>query len=221
MNPEKIFYRLTLLAILGIFSLSVQADEEKMFEVTITNLTQGESFTPIFVVSHKKGMPLFTLGTTASDELTAIAEGGDFQPMSVKLMNSGMAYDAATNGALLAPGETTTIIIKAMDDYKYVSVASMLLPTNDAFIAVNGAKIPKKKGVKVVLSPAYDAGSETNDELCANIPGPTCGGSPFSPTDAGEGYVHIHPGIQGVGDLTASMYDWRNPTAKITIKRMN
>jgi hypothetical protein len=219
MNSRKILYRLTFMAVLGLFSLSVQADEERMFNVSITNLTHGISFTPIFVVSHKKGMPLFTLGTTASNELTAIAEGGDFQPMSDKLTNSGMAFDTATNGALLAPGETTIITVKTKTDYNHISVASMLLPTNDAFIAINGVKVSKRKP-QIIMSPAYDAGSETNDELCAQIPGPTCGGSPFSPTDMGEGYVHIHPGIQGIGDLTSSMYDWRNPTAKITIERM-
>jgi len=36
----------------------------------------------------------------------------------------------------------------------------------------------------------------------------------------GEGRVLIHRGIQGVGQLNPSMFDWRNPGAKITIKRI-
>jgi hypothetical protein len=46
-----------------------------------------------------------------------------------------------------------------------------------------------------------------------------CGGEGGSP-GVGEGYVHIHTGIHGIGDLlTAAMYDWRNPVAEITIRR--
>ena len=99
----------------------------------------------------------------------------------------------------------------------------MLIPTNDAFVSVQGVKIPKGRHKKVVYSPAYDAGSETNDELCASIPGPVCNGIGPSPDDDGEGYVHIHAGIDGgIGDLQplTESRDWRNPVAKITIQRV-
>ncbi len=69
--------------------------------------------------------------------------------------------------------------------------------------------------------------AELNDELCANIPGPPgiCGGvgpSPGENNDGDEGYVHIHRGMHGIGDpkLTADVYDWRNPVAKITVIRV-
>lgn len=150
-----------------------------------------------------------------------MAEGGDFDPLSTMLTDSGVAYDIASNGGLLAPGASTTIMVKMADDFKYVTVTSMLIPTNDAFIAVNGVKGPKKeKKPTIIMSPAYDAGSEPNDELCAHMPGPFCGGFGGSPNAGGEGYVHIHAGIHGIGDLSSADFDWRNPTAKITIKRM-
>jgi len=142
-------------------------------------------------------------------------------PLSMQLMNSGAAYDIASNGALLAPGASTTIMVKMAKHFDHVTVTSMLIPTNDAFIAVNGVKGPKKHHRKVIMSPAYDAGSEPNDELCANMPGPVCGGEGGSPDAGGEGVVHIHAGIHGIGDLMAADFDWRNPTARIVIKRMN
>ena len=37
--------------------------------------------------------------------------------------------------------------------------------------------------------------------------------------DDGEGYVHIHRGMHGIGDLAPEIYDWRNPVAAITITR--
>ena len=38
--------------------------------------------------------------------------------------------------------------------------------------------------------------------------------------EGGEGYVYIHPDIHGVGDLVPAARDWRNPVAKITIRRL-
>ncbi len=212
----------SLLAGMTLLSLGtmVQADEG-MYAVTVTNLTRGETFTPIMVATHKKGTHVFNLGQPASPELAAIAEGGDFGPLSTQLLDSGVAYDVASNGGLLAPGASTTIMVKTADDFRHVTVTSMLIPTNDAFIAVNGIKGPKKKKhSRVVMSPTYDAGSEPNDELCANMPGPVCGGEGGSPNAGGEGYVHIHAGIHGIGDLSSADFDWRNPSARIVIKRM-
>jgi hypothetical protein len=68
------------------------------------------------------------------------------------------------------------------------------------------------------MVPAYDAGTELNDELCENIPGPLCGGGAVS-AESGEGFVHIANGIHGIGDLAPELYDWRNPVAKVTIRR--
>ena len=214
--------QVALLATIGFGASSVQAHEEEgMYAVTVTNLTRGETFTPIMVASHTKGTHFYQLGSPASDELAALAEGGDIAPLSGLLMETGGAFDIATNGGLLAPGASTTIMVKMTNKARFVSVASMLIPTNGAFIAINGMRGPKSKHRDVmVMSPAYDAGSEPNDELCANMPGPACGGEGGSPDASGEGYVHIHAGIQGIGDLNSSEYDWRNPTARIVIKRV-
>jgi hypothetical protein len=38
--------------------------------------------------------------------------------------------------------------------------------------------------------------------------------------DNGEGYVSIHAGIHGIGDLMSKDHDWRNPVAKVSIKRV-
>ncbi len=198
----------------------VQAsDAEKRYTVTITNLTHGQTFTPIMVASHKHRTKLFSLGDPASMELAIAAESGNTQPLSQKLLDAGMAHDVVSTGGLLGPGESASVVVKTKKHFRHISVMSMLIPTNDAFIAVNAVHAPKRHHMQTIMSPVYDAGSELNDELCANIPGPHCGGAAVSPED-GEGYVHIHPGIQGVGDLRSAQFDWRNPAAKITIKRM-
>ena len=94
----------------------------------------------------------------------------------------------------------------------------LLLPTNDTFVAINSMVLPTKS--KGRFAHAFDAGSEENDELCINIPGPTCGGEPFSEGQA-EGYVYFGNGIHGNGDLSADEYDWNNPVARILVVRMD
>jgi hypothetical protein len=200
-------------------SAQSQASERRgAYEVTVTNVTQGEVFTPIMVASHPRGVELFQLGEAAGNELAMLAEGGDPGPLSAALLRQG-AHDVAVAGDVLPPGGSVTLYVDTRGNSQYLSLASMLVPSNDAFMALNGVRGPRGNRATTLFSPAYDAGSETNDELCVSIPGPPsiCAGEGFNPAD-GEGYVHIHPGIQGVGDLTASQHDWHNPVAKISIR---
>jgi len=193
----------------------VASASDRQYDVTVTNLTRSEVFTPIMVTTHHGHNKMFMLGNEASDGLAAMAEGGDTQALSASLK----PYDSQSSGALLQPGESVTIRIKAKKKH-HISVASMLVPTNDAFFAVNGIKLPKNHHSMTIMSPAYDAGSEPNDELCANMPGPFCKGVGGTPDVGGENYVHIHSGIHGMGDLLAADFDWRNPVAKISIRQV-
>lgn len=217
---NKFFSKIALSTLCGgmLLSSSALADGRAYYEVTITNLTHAQAFTPILVASHGKGVKLFELGSPASNELSALAEGGDVAPLTYALQADHKVRDTANSGGLLMPGQSVTVTVAARGA-KQISLASMLIPTNDSFIALNGVKAPKH-GKAVYYSPGYDAGSELNDELCLNIPGPVCGGAGGSPEAGGEGYVHISAGISGKADLAAATYDWRNPTAKIVIKRV-
>lgn len=190
------------------------------YDVTITNLTRGQVFTPILVVSHKPRVRLFDVGAAASPELAVLAESGDVGPLSDVLDSRRAVKQVRNSGDVLPPGASVTVRIKTRGRFNTISAAAMLVPTNDAFFAIQGVRVPIGHGKRVVYSPAYDAGSEKNDESCANIPGPpdVCTGLGAS-DDNGEGYVHIHAGIHGISDLIAAERDWRNPVARITIRR--
>ena len=192
----------------------------KAFEVTITNITRGEIFTPIMVASHGPEIKLFRLGKHAGTELEMLAEGGDTGPLSARLKGAG-ALDVVTTGDVLPPGQSVTVHVRTNTRNDRVSVASMLVPTNDAFFAVNGVQGPRQHRSKTYMSPAYDAGTETNDEMCVSIPGPPfiCNGEGYN-SDGGEGYVYIHSGIHGIADLPAANHDWNNPVAKIKIRKV-
>ncbi len=95
----------------------------------------------------------------------------------------------------------------------------MLATTNDAFAGVSSVALPRKS--VTYMAATYDAGSEDNNELCIDIPGPPCGGTNANIVGDGEGFVTIHNGVSGVGDLQPSHLDWRGATAIVTINRIS
>ena len=219
---------LSLIAALGLAaSANVSADyyyggynKERSYEITVTNITKGQVFTPVLAAAHNKSIGLFELGEPASEPLAALAEGGATGPLQEVLEGaSGQVMGTATSEGLLQAGDSYTFTLTTTAQFSKLSVAAMLLPTNDTFLALNTVKLPHY-GTRTYFANAYDAGSETNDELCANIPGPQCGGAPLSPEDSGEGFVHIASGIHGEADLTKSAYDWRGAVAKVKVKRI-
>ncbi len=213
---------LTFASALSFLLLNVAASAQH-FQVTITNLTDGQTFTPIMAASHKQGVKLFKLGQPASTDLEEVAESGDVSELEATLRANPDVLRVVDSGAPLPPGHSVTLIVDARGRFNHVSVTAMLVPTNDGFFAVNGERGPLDEERSVTYySPAYDAGTEADDELCAHIPGPptACTGEGFNASREGDGnFVHIHSGIHGIGDLAASKFDWRNPVAKIVITR--
>lgn len=209
-------------AMLAMASAAAADDQNHpaFFEVTVTNATAAQSFTPILVATHASDSVLFRLGEPASAELAVLAEGGDTAPLAAALAQNDQVHDVQSTSGLLAPGESSTIRVATRGRFDRVSVAAMLIPTNDSFLALNGMQGPKGRHSVTVSVPAYDAGSEPNDNRCVSIPGPVCGGEGTSPNAGGEGFVHISRGIHANGDLDPAIYDWRNPVARITVRRV-
>ena len=213
----------TILALLAAVVCTPASADTARYEVSITNITRGQTFTPIMLATHKPGVRLFKLGQPASSELAIIAESGNPGPLMDALTATGKTVEVKNSGGLLAPGATITMMMEG-ENARYISMASMLIPTNDAFLALNAKRLPRGRHAVTYKVPAYDAGSEPNDELCVNIPGPVCGGAGLSADTYGEGYVHLHAGIHSQGDdinsLNASERDWNNPVAIVRIKRI-
>lgn len=217
---------LTLLAGAAGLSAPAMADNgTREYEVTVTNLTRGQQFTPILVASHRVGVKLFEFGQPASAELEALAENGDTAPFSTALGGNPDVLNVTNSGGLLDPGQSVTVRVKTNGRFDRLSVASMLIPTNDGFFALNGVAGPDGERSRTLYSGAYDSGSERNDESCTSIPGPffeECGGPGGGgvPNGGEEGFVHVHAGIHGIGDLHAAQRDWRNPVARIVVRRV-
>lgn len=220
MRPRFIALLLTLLFTAASVNAAGGYSYAKTYRVTITNITNNILFTPFIVATHTNRIKLFALGEASSDELAALAEGGDTMPLSDLLKDSGQVHAIEGSAAPLGPGESVEVEIKSNRHFRRLSLAAMLLPTNDTFVSLNSVALPRGYyGKTVYHAKAYDAGSEPNDELCANIPGP-CAGQGGSPDEDGEGYVHPSPGIHGEADLSVAEYDWRDPVAKVVVERV-
>jgi hypothetical protein len=192
------------------------------YSVRITNLTRGQVFTPVLAVSHGPGVLLFTPGQPASVELEILAEAGDTGPLEAMLQTSTAVADTAVSAAV-PPGHTATLELAATGPASFVSLAAMLVPTNDGFVSLNRVPAPTGHETAMFLAYAWDAGTEPNTELCQDIPGPpmVCTGEGFDASRAGAvDFVHIHSGVHGVGDLAPNVHDWNNPVARVLVTRM-
>ena len=149
-----------------------QASDGARYMVKVTNVTYNQSFTPILAATHRPGVYMFREGTQASSELQTLAEFGDVAPLMGVLASTSGVHDMVSTAGLLTRGVTTEFEITSgtTSAFMRLSLAAMLIPTNDAFFGLE-TDLPSDLGeMKVVYAYAYDAGTEANDELCSSIP---------------------------------------------------
>ncbi len=214
--------RVLAAAFIALAAGTAQAEPRWTYEVTVTNITYQQQFTPLLLATHEPTIAFFDLGTPASSGLRTLAEEGNVAPLKAALDASPAINQTVAGNSLLNPGQSISFRIQGNPYRDRLSLSAMLIPTNDAFVALNSVALPSSSAT--YMATAYDAGTEVNDELCASIPGPMfaeCGGpGGGAAVNGGEGFVHVHRGIHGVGQLIAANRDWRNPVARITVKRV-
>jgi hypothetical protein len=220
----RISRRLALAALAIAATSGAQATEGRWtYEVMVTNITYNQQFTPLLLATHKPEIAFFKLGDPAIPELATLAEEGNVAPLRALLQTSPLVHETVAGNGLLDPGKSITFTIRGNPWRDRLSLAAMLIPTNDAFVALNAVPLPFiGAGEQTHFARAYDSGTEVNNELCVSIPGPNfveCGGSGGGArAGGGEGFVHVHRGIHGVGDLKPINRDWRNPVAQVRVR---
>ena len=223
--------------------LAVGAAQAADLEISVTNLTGNTYFTPLIIAAHPAGSHLFQPGVAAGTAVQAMAEGGDISGLEGVVAGAGGQALSNPAGGLLAPaGSFAVVPLSTTAGNTRLSLAAMLLPTNDGFVGLDSWTIPTRPGTYTVYLNAYDAGTEANTELMnpgaggtpgvAGIPADPggkagTGGSgvvPASPNDHEPNVVHIHPGILGdtnpaggASDLDSTRHRWLNPVAKLVV----
>lgn len=220
---------LSALALVAVAASLAGAQSSARYRVTITNLTKGQTFTPILIATHAPSVRIFAPGTQASPQLAVLAEEGATDMLATLLRGMTTAVGEVVTGppplaGLQTPATTIGYDISGGGTFSVLSLAAMMIPTNDAFVGGSNIALPAAFDPVVVDRLAYDSGTEINDELCASIPGPSfaeCGGpGGGARAGRGEGAVTVHNGIHGVGGMNRALRDWRGPVARVTIQRV-
>ena len=228
------YLKLSLLA-MPLLTLST-VSQAAVVDVSITNLTQGIYFTPLLVTAHTSDAHLFEVGKAASPALQAMAEGGAIADL-VAIADGLSAVSAANPAAgLLAPSSYTMVSDLDTGSNNVLTIAAMMLPTNDGFVGKDSWAIPSETGSYTFYMNGYDAGTEANDEIvngggASGVPGIPAnpganggtGGSGVSSSSANSN-IHIHPGnvgdsdiSGGVSDLDSRIHRWLNPVGKVVV----
>jgi hypothetical protein len=219
---------------------AAEAKRADTFQVTFTDLTSGQPLTPAVAATHRGEDELFEVGQAASFGLKEIAENGNNAPMLTRLGSDEDVSDVVeAPGGPLVPagspgdamfGQSTTFAISAARGARFLSLAAMLICTNDGFTGVNSVKLPSRAGDSVTVETlAYDAGTELNTEDFADIV-PPCqsligissgepGTASSNPALAEGGVIRHHAGILGGADLVPAVHGWdvNAPVARITV----
>ena len=193
------------------------------FTVTVTNLTANQPMSPMILAAHSAEASLWQAGEKASVAIEKMAEGGDTADIAALAV-----IESSVNGTgMLMPGMSETLTLTlAQADVANISLATMLVNTNDAFTGINSVNIA---GMAVDMPTmmhymAYDAGTEANTEAKGSMPGPADGGEGFNTARDDVDFVHIHPGVISQYDgLTDSVlmpsHRFDNPVLAVTIMR--
>jgi len=131
------------------------------YEVTITNITQAQIFAPVAVATHNSHFSLFTPGAAALPELATLAESGNPGPL-LELLDGMPGYVLDTNhsGGVLLPGDSVTVMISGSNHYDRLSLAAMLVSSNDAFAGLSSMALPKRWSATMVS--AFDKATFTS-----------------------------------------------------------
>ena len=204
-------------------------------EVTVTNLqtSDGLLLTPVFLATQDGEYDFVDVGSPASESLERLAEDGATQPRIEAAFNSGgVRHAVATEGGPIAPGETRVITLFADPSdplSRYLSYATMVIPSNDAFVAnddpleidlFDGNELIRRVGSSAFIvlgDDVYDAGTEVNDEVPENTAALAQANPNTGVTE--NGVVRQHPGFQGSARLGGALGNILNarPGADFTL----
>jgi len=205
------------------------APAQSTFEVTVTNVTNGQPLTPLGVVIHQAGYIGWEEASSASVGLEDHAESGDPTSLLAAANNNNAVVGTGAGSAPFPPGsfQMVSVTVNSVSDLQ-ISVSTMLANTNDAFTGVSNMDISSLAvGESITVMPSvYDAGTEANTETIDTMPGPVTQGlgEGFNPVRDDKNFISVHSGVVTSADgLTTSALDethrWIGSAAILTVTR--
>ena len=196
------------------------------FDVTVENVSANTAFvgliSPVAWAIHDATASMFKTGMPASPGLEALAEDGKGTTLLSELSAmSGVMSSGSEGSGPIMPGNSVTFQVTADASHRFLSIASMAVPSNDTFLSLGEGGIALLDGSGAARSDtdiandvgaqlaAWDAGTEQNQ------------GSALGPDMAGPG-LQSGPNMgasEGDGTVRASSSDlWPLPAASSVVK---
>jgi hypothetical protein len=206
----------------------------RTYEVTIENRTTGQPFSPGVIATHTKRASFWRTGARASEGLRLIAEDGNESVALAELRATPGVFEVISTMAPIgrqggppALPTSRTFTIRAGGNANRLSIAVMLICTNDGFTGTSSVRLPGGFKARTYRVGAWDSGTEQNNEKWDQIVDPCGVIGPVAAAPDGNGrvatsdVVRVHGNIQGVGDLSPAAHGWRFPVAHITVRRID
>lgn len=191
---KKITFLLYLSALLTVNTITAQktAIYDVVFEsvwesvennpeegISIIDLPSNAHWSPLVLVTHKTASSFWMLGAQASPGMESIAETGNTSIFENEV-NANQDANQIIIGSGLNSGKGTITInnVELSEDFPLITLASMIAPTPDWFIGLNGENLRSgnaninngwKATYSVDLYP-YDAGTEDGDMYSVSNP---------------------------------------------------
>ena len=204
---------------LGAVTTMTAAATAATLKVTIDNLApaNGGLLTPVWVGFHDGSFDLYNRGESLDGfpGMEALVEDGITAPLTD---NFALTTPDGVQGTLLSEGipplevgESTSFIFEVDASNQYFSYASMVIPSNDAFIA-NGNPFAHEIfddagnfiGADFIVTGAevLDGGTEVNDEAAFSTA--FLGQAAPNTGDDEAGVVELHPGLVEGGRILST-----------------
>ncbi len=198
---------------------------QRQFQVDVTNLTQNQAISPVAVILHRTAYQPFMMGEKSSMALEILAEGGDNNALLADANTNVEVFDTASGSAKIVVGASERFMLAGTSSEYQLSLAGMLVNTNDGFAALNGADVDQlTAGASITFyANVYDAGTEGNSEAASDLPGQ--GGEGFNAVRNDSDFIIIHPGVvSAIDGLETSVLDqshrFDNPAMKVQVTRL-
>lgn len=223
----------------GVFAQEDGEQAGRAYRATVANLTPGQPFTPPAVAAHQPSVEVFAVGDPANTPTQELAENGNLTPLVELIEATEPIRGAAVGSSPLVPqsdpGQTglpyaATLEFEADASATKLTFLSMLIATNDGIVGLDTVDLPEDLNESnTYYANGYDVGTEQNTELFEDMVPPAktliLGGEPEGTTEsdpeiAEDGVISPHPGIEGVGNLPPSVYDWDEPAALVQVERI-
>jgi hypothetical protein len=128
---------------------------------------ESPHFSGLIGASHNQNVTFWSIGSLASPGIQNMAETGSKDPLTKEINIARLkrdAYDIISGDGVETSPDTITVTVKVSENYPLVTLVTMIAPSPDWFVGVNGLNLFENGSFideKTVVLYPYDAGTDS------------------------------------------------------------